>query len=607
MRFPVIALIIALLAVALFLPGVNGDFLLDDSVTILRNYVLYVNDLNVDELIYAALSFHHGHGERALPMLTFALDYWRMGSMDATAFKITNICIHAVTTFILAFFFRRLLLLAKWTPQHAVWGALALALIWAIHPLQVSSVLYIVQRMQTMATLFIILSLWSYLLMRQAQIAGERGRVQSVLVILFWFMALMCKEDAVLLPIYTLLLELTVLRFQAGQAVVVRGLKQCYSLFVVLGVLAYLFVVLPRLGCWREVCWGRDFNSGERLLTQGRVLVMYLGQILLPLSDRLPFVYDNYPVSRSLWQPWTTLLSLLIVAGLVVWAWCWRHVRPLFAFGVLLFFAGHFVSSNVILLEMVFEHRNHLPLIGAVLALGDLVLLVCQRLNLGYRFIFAVFGVISLLLAISTAHQTYIWADSARLGQKMTKLVPTSTRAWNQYAAVYYGRYNATKNPEDLVQAIQVMDDAYQNVPSPLFISNIIIYKAILGTVQEQDWQHFYQSLRGATDDREKHQAVDFLLDDYLRGFDIDENRLIAAFEIFEKQRDMSSVDYLKVANRVFNSKRREQAIVFFKKFVEVSPVHDPMVRELMEGLAAGGYADWVDELNRVREQKTKK
>ena len=73
MRFPVKALIVVLFAVTLFLPGINGGFLLDDGVTILKNYVLYINDLNFDDLIYAALSFHHGHGERALPMLTFAL------------------------------------------------------------------------------------------------------------------------------------------------------------------------------------------------------------------------------------------------------------------------------------------------------------------------------------------------------------------------------------------------------------------------------------------------------------------------------------------------------------------------------------------------------
>ena len=606
MRFPVVALIVALLAAALFIPGLHGDFILDDSVTILRNYVLYVNELHVDELIYAALSFHHGHGERALPMLSFAIDYWRMGAMDATAFKATNILIHVVTTFFLALFFRRLLLLAKWTPQQAAWGALAIALIWAIHPLQVSSVLYIVQRMQTMATLFMVLSLWSYLIMRQHQIEGGRGRIQAVGVIVFWFFGLMCKEDAVLLPLYTLLLELTVLRFQAGKAVMVRGLKQCYSLFVFLAVLAYVFVVVPRFGCWRDVCFARDFNSGERLLTQGRVLVMYIGQILLPLSDRLPFIYDNYAISRSLWQPWTTLPSMLIVIGLIVWAWCLRHIRPVFAFGVLLFFAGHFVSSNVILLEMVFEHRNHFPLIGAVLALTDLVLWVSQRLNLGRRVIAIVFIMVVLLLAASTLYQTYIWGDSGRLGQKMTKLVPASTRAWNQYAAVYFGRYHETKDPENLVQAIRVMEEALKQIPSPLFESNIIIYKAILGTLKEQDWQRYYQSLERIGSNREKVQSFDYLLDDYIRGFDIEESRLIESLEVLEKQGCIDNSKYMQVANVVFNSRQRDNAIVFFKKFVEKSPSNEAGVQQLLDAMAAGGRDEWVKELVEVKTKKPK-
>ena len=49
----------------------------------------------MDDLINAALSFHDGNGARPLPMLSFALDYWRSGSMDAAAFKKTNLLIQA--------------------------------------------------------------------------------------------------------------------------------------------------------------------------------------------------------------------------------------------------------------------------------------------------------------------------------------------------------------------------------------------------------------------------------------------------------------------------------------------------------------------------------
>lgn len=604
MRFAWKVLVVVLFVIALFLPGLSGGFILDDISNIVVNNVLHIHQLTVDGLLSAALSFRDGHGERALPMLSFALDYWRAGDMDASTFKATNIFIHAITTFVLAIFIRQLLLLAKWTSQQAAWGALAITLIWAIHPLQVSSVLYVVQRMQTMATLFVLLSLWSYLLMRQAQIAGGRGRIQGIMVIVFWLLALACKEDTVLLPVYTLLLELIILRFQAAQAVVVRGLKQCYTLIMVVGVLAYFFLIIPRHGCWAEVCGLRDFNSWERLLTQGRVLVMYLGQIILPLPDRLPFIYDNYPVSRGLWQPWTTLPSWLLIIGLITWAWCWRNARPLFTFGVLLFFAGHLISSNIILLEMVFEHRNHFPLIGAVLAISDLVLLVCQRLRLGHKVIAAVFIVVSLLLAASTFYRASIWGDGIRFGKEMAKLSPSSTRAWAEYSSAYYDRYHMTKNPKYLIGGVSVIEESFKHINSPVLVGNMMMYKMTLGTLREQDWQRFYQSLQGDSSLLQKQSAVAFLFGNFLRGSKLDERKLIKAIEIIETQGYVT--DYFEEANEVYNSERRDLAIVFYKKFVEVSPQDDPKVQQLLDGLAAGGLTEWADELRKVKEQKSK-
>src|SRR5690554_6382780 len=132
--------------------------------------------------------------------------------------------------------------------------------------------------------------------------------------------------------------------------------------------LTFFFVVLPHYWHWQSYP-GRDFCSMERLLTLVRWLVMYLGQPLIPLPSSMTFFYDYLSISRSLWQPWTTLPALLMLTGCLVWAWRWRVRRPVFACGIFLFFAGHVMTSNVINLELAFEHRNHFPLIGIVLAL----------------------------------------------------------------------------------------------------------------------------------------------------------------------------------------------------------------------------------------------
>ena len=181
--FCLFSLLVAAVATVFFVPALSGGFVLDDGFNILQNRLLYVEVLSADNLTKAALSFHDGVGGRPLPMLSFALDYWRAGSMDATVFKTTNLFIHGCTVYFLALFLRRLLLLADWAPASAAAGALVLALAWGIHPMQVSSVMYVVQRMQTMETLFLVLALWSYLGVRQIQISGAgRGRLQGIAV-----------------------------------------------------------------------------------------------------------------------------------------------------------------------------------------------------------------------------------------------------------------------------------------------------------------------------------------------------------------------------------------------------------------------------------------
>ncbi|WP_347454494.1 hypothetical protein ABEF86_13715 [Acinetobacter thermotolerans] len=594
---------VVMLVVALFIPGIKGGFLLDDGINIIANYVLYIEQLSFDNLIYAALSFHDGNGSRALPMMTFAIDYWRAGGMEASTFKTTNIIIHGITTFFLAFFFYRLLILAKWNEQTSASVALILTLVWALHPLQVSSVLYVVQRMQTLATLFLVLALWAYLCMRQIQLQGGRGRQYGIVAILMWLMALTCKEDAVLFPVFTLCLELTILKFDAVQDVVRRGLRQSYGLFIFLTIIIYFFVILPKFGCW-DICPGRNFNSLERLLTQARVLVMYIGQTLFPFSDNLPFVYENYPVSRNLFRPWTTITSLLIIFSLIIIAWHVRRIRPLFSLGIFLFFAGHFIASNVILLELVFEHRNQFPLIGLILAVSDLILFLIEKLKFNDRSQAIFVSVIIIYISGNLINQIYIWSDATRLGKKLTELSPLSVRAWNQYAAVYFDKYIDTQEPESLSQAILITEQAFKNINSPSLAANLIIYKSLYKTVKQDDWNKYFDTLKITNDSRLNRNTVNILRDNYIKGILDDNINLIKALDVLYEKNMIERDEYFITANKVFNSKKRDQAIIFFKRYVEISPFSDVTVLNLIRGLSNGNYKIWANQLKDIERMK---
>ncbi|HTH10027.1 MAG TPA: hypothetical protein VMA55_10705, partial [Acidovorax sp.] len=459
-RFLLLSLLAALIAAALFSLGLGGGFVLDDGHTIVDNTFIRIDTLTRNALWDAAASFHAGGGVRPLSMLTFALDYWRHGSLDAATFKATNLLIHALTTVLMAVFVRRLLLQAGWASQRAALCALLLALLWAIHPLQVSSVLYVVQRMQTMATLFVVLSLWSYLRLRQAQIEGKPGWPFGILGAVSWVLALVSKEDAILLPVYTLVVELTVLRFRAAHAERTRGLRNTYRALALAGTALALLWVLPHY--WSSEAYaGRDFNSYERVLTQGRVLVMYLGQILLPLPGHMPFNYDQLVVSRGLLEPATTLPALLAVLALLAWAGLWHRKRPVFACGVLLFFTGHLLTSTIIPVEMAFEHRNHLPLIGVLLALADLAVAGWQRLTLRPLWPASVLTVIVVLVAMAGAMRAHAWGDPVRFARHMVDISPDSSRAWLALGGAYFdlaGRKAGRDSPY-LDQAIATVEE----------------------------------------------------------------------------------------------------------------------------------------------------
>jgi len=600
--FLLYTLVCAVLAGLLFLPGLPGDFVFDDNINIVGNTGIELQSLAPSAILDIIFSTQFGGFTRVLPTLTFAVDYYRGGgALDPATFKTTNIAIQAITALVLAWFLRSLLATAGSRPSVARWTALTMAFAWAAHPLQVSSVLYVVQRMQTMATLFIVLALWSYLTARRAQIEGRSGRTGWMLTGLLWALALACKEDAVLLPAYTLAMELTVLRFQAGDPGLARRIRRGYLYATIIGVALFLLVVLPHYWSW-DPYYNRNFSSYERLLTQGRVLCMYLWEILVPLPSHMPFYYDWLAPSRSPLQPWTTLPALLLLGALVGVAWKVRHRRPLFAFGIFLFFAGHAVTSNVAALELAFEHRNHLPMIGIVLAVGDLLAVALDRSRLRSMPVAACCVALLAGLSTATALRAQGWNSDLRMAQTSTRIAPFSTRAWNQLCVAYFnlGGGDKADNPY-LNQAIDACaKGAEADRNSIKTLTNIIAMKAIQGTLTPVDWDHYLARLRYVTMTPENASSIWVILNKARDGRAMDSNRLIEAIEIVSQRRKLKAVESAAMGYFILgHTKQPDKAYPYFARAVRTTT--DPSFSAgLIEELRKEGLDTWAQDLESI-------
>lgn len=424
-----IMFLMAALIVLVFYPALSGGFIFDDYPIFAENPVVHISNWHW-QAWWSLWTWSHTNIQRPLAMFSYALNY-AFGA-DTRGFKVTNLAIHLLNTFLVYQVSRRLLS-AAWLIASAdndlsridYWAA-GIALIWAIHPLQVSAVMYVVQRMELMGFTFVLLALLAYWRARQRQQTAQRAWPWLLLSALIALMGYFAKETVVLVPGYTLLLELTLLRFTAARPVISRAWKLTYAFGCVVALAMFFGYFIPHYAT-ADAFAQRDYTVWQRLLTQLRVLPMYLDWSFFPIPSQLHFYYDNYPASTDLLHPVTTLFGGLFLLVLVVLATVMRHRRPLLALGIGWFFVANLLTSGPIALELVFEHRNYPALFGVVLAAADMLSLVTKRLTPRLPVVLA--GVVVLNFGCLTALRAATWSSPLMLAQTLTAINPGSPRA----------------------------------------------------------------------------------------------------------------------------------------------------------------------------------
>lgn len=418
----IILLSLVLICSALvYLPGKSGPYIFDDYTNLLYNSYLKIHTLDLQELYHAAFSLESGPLKRPISMLSFALNYYFAGSMgDPTPFKLTNIGIHILNALLIFWMMRivygRLELIkaihSLHNKNHITLLAFATALLWAIHPIQVTSVLYIVQRMTELSALFTILGLIIYLKGRLLLLSGQQLKSYLALVgvIVLTGLGMLSKENAALLPVFVVILELALFSrewpwnlWNNLQIRTKRAIVGCLTVLITLGAILAVYYSIPGYD-------SRRFTMPERLMTEARVLFFYISLILLPQINRFGHLHDDIPTSTSLLQPWTTLPALAGIAGLLLIAIAVRKKQPLVSFGIFWFFGGHLLESTFIALEIAYEHRNYLPLLGIIVAMVGVIDYGCTKIK--HNKLWWIIPVAALAFGWITYLRATQWADA---------------------------------------------------------------------------------------------------------------------------------------------------------------------------------------------------
>lgn len=411
-----LAVVAALVLTAfVYWPGLRGGFVHDDFGFIVQNGDVQVTRLQLGDWVRAAQSFPSAHVGRWLTMLSFAANHYFSG-LDPFWMKLTNLGLHLGNGLLLFLVLRALFDLwgachghRRISDEYGNRATLAITGVWLLLPIHLTAVLYVSQRLESLSNLSVLLGLWLYLRARlRLRLEGTGLGAMAAALVVCTGLGLLAKESAVLLPLYAACVEFSVAGLRRPDGRWQRDVIGLYLALLVLPLLAGLYWLATWMG--GETSFERPYTTVERLLTETRVLVSYIDWIFLPTREAISLFHDDFNVSHGLFDPPSTLISMVALGALACAALWQRGRRPLFCLGILWFFAGHLMTATVLPLELVYEHRNYFPAVGLLLALASLLALEPLP-KLQPRMAVAVMGAMLLFYAFTTHMRAREWSS----------------------------------------------------------------------------------------------------------------------------------------------------------------------------------------------------
>ena len=355
---PYILLFSGLIALAFIAYGntFNVPFVFDDLLTIQRNTGVRFGEYNWNLL-----------SGRSLLYLTFTLNYiWT--AQEVWSYHLVNLAIHTLNglgVFMLGMhIFRRIGQEEEAARMYATFAAA----FFLVHPVQTESVTYISSRSELLSGLFFIAGFLVYTVW-----PWRKGFLLGLAVAVPFLAGMLSKETVIALPVALVAYEL----------VFSGGLRHAWRFFTMFGIgAAYVgyWLVTGPIRFSVGVNLAGHLSSWHYFLTQTRVLGKYLRLVFWPVNLNLD--YDFQPSMYI--DTWVLVFASLHV-GLLIAGWLMRKRHPVFAFSIFWFYICLAPTSSFLpILDVIFEHRMYIAMVGMALAFPLLCDLVVQQTRKGW-------------------------------------------------------------------------------------------------------------------------------------------------------------------------------------------------------------------------------
>jgi tetratricopeptide (TPR) repeat protein len=378
--------------------------------------------------------------------LTFAshmLDRTLFGD-NLGRYHLTNVTLHALSSV--------LLFGALFSMTGARWRSAAVAMLFAVHPLNVESVAWISERKNVLSTVFWILSVWAYV-----GYARRPGVMRYLGVALLLALGLLAKPMLVTLPLALLLLDYWPLDRIRGRESTTAGRTSSFAPrsigFLVIEKLP-LLAISAAASVATYHAQSRGFIATEALTFLERLAnavvayTRYLGKIVWPSGLTMHYPHPYLPeiggVPLEAWQIAGATVLLLVLTAVSIAA-----VRQRYLAVGWLWFLGTLVPTIGLVQvghQALADRYAYVPAIGLFLAVSWAGSELIERLRISRpasaRALLAVVAAGIAALAVTSWHQVGYWRDSVSLFEHTLAVIPKNPKVSYNLANEYRARGN---------------------------------------------------------------------------------------------------------------------------------------------------------------------